>query len=81
MPVALKPKALTVLDYLAGHAGRLVSKDEFLAAGWPGVFVGDAALKVCVREIRRALEDDPAAPHLHRDGAPPRLPLRAPVTR
>lgn len=61
-PVPLQPKALTVLHFLAERAGRLVTKDELLDAGWPGVFVGDAALKVCVREIRRALEDDAASP-------------------
>ena len=52
-----------------------MTKDEFLDAIWPGVFVGDAALKVCIREIRKALDDDPQAPTLHRDRAPPRLPL------
>lgn len=61
-PVPLQPKALTVLHYLAERAGRLVTKDELLDAGWPGVFVGDAALKVCIREIRRALADDAARP-------------------
>jgi pimeloyl-ACP methyl ester carboxylesterase/DNA-binding winged helix-turn-helix (wHTH) protein len=61
-PVALQPKALTVLHFLAERAGRLVTKDELLDAGWPGVFVGDAALKVCIREIRRALDDDAARP-------------------
>src|SRR5687767_12451893 len=57
-PVSLTPKAFSVLEYLAQHAGRLVTKDEFMDRLWPGVFVGDAALKVCVREIRRALADD-----------------------
>ena len=61
-PVSLTPKALSVLDYLARHSGRLVTKDEFMDHLWPGVFVGDAALKVCVREIRRALGDDPQQP-------------------
>jgi pimeloyl-ACP methyl ester carboxylesterase/DNA-binding winged helix-turn-helix (wHTH) protein len=62
MPVALTPKAFNVLHHLARHAGRLVTKEEFLDVVWPGVFVGDAALKVCVREIRKALGDDPAVP-------------------
>ena len=57
-PVSLTPRAFSVLEYLAQHAGRLVTKDEFMDQIWPGVFVGDAALKVCVREIRRALADD-----------------------
>jgi pimeloyl-ACP methyl ester carboxylesterase/DNA-binding winged helix-turn-helix (wHTH) protein len=60
--VSLTPKALNVLDYLARHSGRLVTKDEFMDHLWSGVFVGDAALKVCVREIRRALGDDPHQP-------------------
>ncbi|MGD9903750.1 MAG: alpha/beta fold hydrolase [Vicinamibacterales bacterium] len=61
-PVALTPKAFSVLRHLAAHAGRLVTKEEFLDVVWPGVFVGDAALKVCVREIRKALDDDPQSP-------------------
>lgn len=61
-PVALTPKAFSVLVYLVTLAGRLVTKDEFMDHVWPGVFVGDAALKVCVREIRRALGDQPDAP-------------------
>ncbi|MGE0362476.1 MAG: alpha/beta fold hydrolase [Vicinamibacterales bacterium] len=61
-PVALTPKAFSVLHLLAAHAGRLVTKEEFLDVVWPGVFVGDAALKVCIREIRKALGDDPLTP-------------------
>ena len=61
-PVALTPKAFSVLHHLARHAGRLVTKEEFLDVVWPGVFVGDAALKVCIREIRKAIGDDPQAP-------------------
>jgi len=60
--VALQPKALTILQHLAERPGHLATKDELLAAGWPGVFVSEAALKVCVREIRRALDDDAGHP-------------------
>ena len=56
--VALTPKAFGVLELLVARAGRLVTKDEFLDQLWPGVFVGDAVLKVCIREIRVALGDD-----------------------
>src|SRR6476646_8579546 len=59
--VPLTPKAYSVLLYLVQHAGRLVTKQELLDAAWPDVFVGDAALKVCIREFRKALED--AAQH------------------
>ena len=43
---------------------------------WPGVFVGDAVLKITIRDMRKALGDDSQRAALHRDGAPPRLPLR-----
>jgi len=60
--VPLTPKAYSVLLYLVQHAGQLVTKQELLDAGWPDVFVGDAALKVCIREIRKALEDEAQRP-------------------
>lgn len=62
VPQALTPKAFSVLQHLVEHGGQLVTKDEFLDVIWPGVFVGDAALKVCIREIRKALDDDPREP-------------------
>ena len=60
--VPLTPKAFAVLQHLVAHPGRLFSKQELLDAVWPGVFVGDAVLKVTIREIRRALGDDAHAP-------------------
>jgi pimeloyl-ACP methyl ester carboxylesterase/DNA-binding winged helix-turn-helix (wHTH) protein/class 3 adenylate cyclase len=71
-PVPLTPKALSLLEYLAERPGRLVKKTELLDAVWPGVFVADGALKVCIREIRRALGDDAQSPRFietaHRRG-------------
>ena len=71
-PIPLSPKALAVLEYLAGRRGRLIRKDELLAAVWPGVFLGGGALKVCISEIRRALGDDARKPRIietaHRRG-------------
>ena len=61
--VPLTPKAYDVLRYLVEHAGRLLTKQELLDACWPEVFVGDAALKVCIREIRKALDDEVQKPH------------------
>jgi pimeloyl-ACP methyl ester carboxylesterase/DNA-binding winged helix-turn-helix (wHTH) protein len=72
VPVPLTPKAFALLRYLAEHAGRLVPKQELLDAVWPGVFVGDAVLKVSIRELRKSLDDDPRAPRFietaHRRG-------------
>lgn len=56
-PVALRPKALALLSLLAGQAGRAVSKEELLAALWPGVVVTDDSLTQCVAELRVALGD------------------------
>jgi pimeloyl-ACP methyl ester carboxylesterase len=71
-PVALAPKAFALLQYLARHAGRLVSKQELLSSVWPNVFVGDAVLKSTIREVRKALGDDSANPRFietaHRRG-------------
>jgi pimeloyl-ACP methyl ester carboxylesterase len=60
--VPLTPKAFAVLQHLAAHADRLISKQELLDAVWPGVFVGDAVLKVAIREVRKALGDHSDAP-------------------
>ena len=71
-PVALTPKAFAVLHYLVERPGRLITKIELLGALWPDVFVGDAVLKSTIREVRRALDDDAAAPRFietaHRRG-------------
>ena len=61
--IPLAPKAYDVLAYLAEHAGHLVTKQELFDALWADVFVGDAALKVCIGEIRKALDDDARQPH------------------
>src|SRR5687767_14467005 len=61
-PVALTLKAFDVLVHLAGRPDRLVTKEELLSAIWPDVVVTDASVKVCVRELRKALDDDPKSP-------------------
>jgi DNA-binding winged helix-turn-helix (wHTH) protein len=60
--VHLRPKAFAMLAHLAASAGRLVTKDQLLESLWPDVFVGDSALKTCMREIRDALGDDARQP-------------------
>ena len=60
--IPLRPKAFAVLDYLVARPGRLVTKEQLLAAVWPDTAVSDTVLKVCVREIRDALGDDAEHP-------------------
>jgi DNA-binding winged helix-turn-helix (wHTH) protein/tetratricopeptide (TPR) repeat protein len=70
--VALRPKTLAVLRHLAGRAGRLVTKAELLDAVWADTTVGEWVLSGCIRELRRALADDPREPRIietaHRHG-------------
>jgi len=68
----LTPKAFAVLSYLIEHPGRIVTKEELFAAVWPETVVSDAALSVCVRELRKELGDDAKTPQyietVHRRG-------------
>jgi predicted ATPase/DNA-binding winged helix-turn-helix (wHTH) protein len=70
--IKLRPKVFAVLNYLLGHPGQLVTKEELLNALWPETFVGDAVLKVTIRQLREALGDDPKSPRFietaHRRG-------------
>jgi pimeloyl-ACP methyl ester carboxylesterase/DNA-binding winged helix-turn-helix (wHTH) protein len=60
--VKLRPKAFAMLSYLVASAGQLVTKQNLLDDLWPDAFIGDAALKTCMREIRQALDDDAQHP-------------------
>jgi TolB-like protein/DNA-binding winged helix-turn-helix (wHTH) protein len=53
--VELRPQAYQVLRHLARNAGRLVAKEELLAAVWPGLVVTDDSLVQAVGDVRRAL--------------------------
>ncbi|MGH9692524.1 MAG: alpha/beta fold hydrolase, partial [Bryobacteraceae bacterium] len=70
--ISLTPKAFAVLRQLVGASGELVTKEQLLDAVWPETFVGDAVLKVCVGEIRRAVGDACRSPRfietVHRRG-------------
>jgi len=58
--ITLRPKTFAVLTYLATHPGRLVSKDEILAAVWPNLVVTDDTLVQSIGELRRALGESGA---------------------
>ena len=60
--VSLRPKTFAVLRYLLKHSDRLVTKEELLDAIWPGTAVSDVVPLVCIRELRKALEDNAEAP-------------------
>ena len=56
--VELERKPLEVLLHLLHHAGEVVTKDELLAAVWPGRVLSDSALTSCMHKLREALRDD-----------------------
>src|SRR5215475_11076438 len=60
--LALRQKSFALLRYLAEHPGELVCKDELLKAVWPETRVSDIVLKVCIREVRQILGDQPQTP-------------------
>ena len=60
--VRVEPKVMEVLVVLADRAGEVVSRDDLLAAVWPGVVVGDDALTQCIIKLRKALGDNPRSP-------------------
>jgi DNA-binding winged helix-turn-helix (wHTH) protein len=55
--IHLPPRAYAVLLHLVEHSGSLITKDELLDAVWGELHVTDGALKRCVAELRKALED------------------------
>lgn len=70
--IHLRPKTYALLLYLATQSGRLITKDELMNSIWADCNVGEEALKHCVKEIRRALNDSASAPQfietVHRRG-------------
>ena len=62
LPVALNSKYLDVLLLLVSRCGQLVEKASIFEEIWSGVFVTDAALTQCIKDIRKQLGDDAANP-------------------
>src|SRR4030095_14853793 len=60
--VRLTPKAAAVLSALLARAGEPVSKQALFASVLPRTGGSADALTSCIRELRRALADDPKKP-------------------
>jgi TolB-like protein len=54
--VAISSRGLAILRVLIERAGEVVSKDEIIAAVWPGTVVEDSNLTVQVSALRPALQ-------------------------
>jgi DNA-binding winged helix-turn-helix (wHTH) protein len=62
VPVPLNSKYLDALLLLVSRSGQLVEKQRIFEEVWDGVFVTDAALTQCIKDIRRQLGDDASNP-------------------
>jgi DNA-binding winged helix-turn-helix (wHTH) protein len=56
VPVAIGSRALDILGVVVERPGDLVSKDELIAAVWPGTVVEDSNLTVQISALRRVLD-------------------------
>src|SRR5688572_5220918 len=56
--VRLRRQSFDVLRYLVEHHHRLVTKNELMAAIWPGTIVTDGSLTQCLLDVRRAIGDE-----------------------
>ena len=54
-PVPLRPKTYALLNIFVASPGRVLGKDELLAALWPHTVVAEGSLSQCVTELRAAL--------------------------
>jgi len=59
-PVEIGSRALEVLRALLERPGDLVSRDEIMAAAWPGIVVEDNNLTIQIASLRRVLDQDRA---------------------
>ena len=57
-PIALTSKAFDTLLVLARNRGRIVEKDELMAAVWPDTVVEENNLNQSISAVRRALGED-----------------------
>jgi predicted ATPase/DNA-binding winged helix-turn-helix (wHTH) protein len=54
----LGSRAFDLLVALVNRAGDIISKEELIAAAWPGTFVEETSLRVHIAALRRALGGD-----------------------
>ncbi|MBP9146457.1 MAG: winged helix-turn-helix domain-containing protein [Thermoanaerobaculia bacterium] len=60
--VALEPRAMDLLVFLARHAGETVSKETLLQEVWKGAFVVEGVIPKTLSALRAALGDDASHP-------------------
>lgn len=62
----LRQQSFHLLLYMIERRQRLISKEELIENFWQGAAVTDNAVVQCIKEIRKALGDDPHEPRFIR---------------
>ena len=60
--IHLEPVVLKLLVYLIANRGRLVTRQELMDTVWGDTVISESALTKAVARLRKALDDDSAAP-------------------
>ncbi len=60
--VAIEPRAMETLEFLAYHAGAVVSADRLLAECWPNIEIGDNPVHKAIAQLRKAMGDQASSP-------------------
>jgi TolB-like protein len=58
--IPIRPKTLALLACLARRGGHVLTRDDLMAAVWPGLIVTDDSLTQGIRDVRRVLGPDHA---------------------
>jgi DNA-binding winged helix-turn-helix (wHTH) protein len=64
VPVRLEPKLMDLLLLFAASGGRVLAKDEIVAAVWQGRAIGDDTLAAAISRLRAALHGASGASYL-----------------
>jgi adenylate cyclase len=82
-PLKVRPKSFDVLVHLVARAGELVSTKELLDSVWADITVGDAVVKVSIRELRKLFGETGREPQyiatVHRRGYRFIAPVTSPI--
>jgi adenylate cyclase len=62
--IKLEPRTIAVLVYLAGRAGKAVTREELEREVWAGMVVGYDALSNTITKLRKAFGDDSRQPRI-----------------
>ena len=58
----VEPRVMQVLEYLASRPDEVISREDLIRGVWQETFVNDEVLTNAVRELRKAIGDDPKSP-------------------